>query len=58
MKEPILLLAQIMTVARTDKGTAVLVKPTAMEKAVPIFIGSLEAQSILIGMGKVPMPRP
>ncbi len=50
--------AEIWTVARTDKGNAVLVKPLESERAVPIFIGQLEAQSILIGLGKVPMPRP
>lgn len=50
--------AEIWTVARTDKGNAVLVKPLGSERAVPIFIGQLEAQSILIGLGKVPMPRP
>ncbi len=50
--------AEIWTVAKTDKGNAVLVKPLESERAVPIFIGQLEAQSILIGLGKVPMPRP
>ena len=50
--------AEIWTVARTDKGNAVLVRPMGSERAVPIFIGQLEAQSILIGLGNVPMPRP
>ncbi len=50
--------AEIWTVARTDKGNAVLVKPLGSERAVPIIIGQLEAQSILIGLGSVPMPRP
>lgn len=50
--------AEIWTVARTDKGNAVLVKPLGADRAVPIFIGQLEAQAILIGLGKVPMPRP
>lgn len=50
--------AEIWTVARTDKGNAVLVRPVGSERAVPIFIGQLEAQSILIGLGSVPMPRP
>lgn len=58
MRDTDLIQAEIMTVARTDKGTAVLVRPIAAEKAVPIFIGQLEAHSILIGIGKVPMPRP
>ncbi len=58
MKNLMLVEAEIWTVARTDKGNAVLVKPIGSERAVPIFIGQLEAQSILIGLGNVPMPRP
>lgn len=58
MKNIMLVEAEIWTVARTDKGNAVLVKPLGSERAVPIFIGQLEAQSILIGLGNVPMPRP
>ncbi len=50
--------AEIWTVARTDQGNAVLIKPVGGETAVPIFIGQPEAQSILIGLGNVPMPRP
>ncbi len=50
--------AEIWTIARTDQGNAVLVRPIGGETAVPIFIGQLEAQSILIGLGNVPMPRP
>lgn len=50
--------AEVWTVARTDQGNAVLVRPLGAEVAVPIFIGQLETQSILIGMGNVPMPRP
>jgi uncharacterized protein len=50
--------AEVWTIARTDQGNAVLVRPVGSDTAVPIFIGQLEAQSILIGMGNVPMPRP
>lgn len=50
--------AEIWTVARTDQGNAILIRPVGAEVAVPIFIGQLEAQSILIGLGNVPMPRP
>lgn len=50
--------AEIWTIARNDQGNAVLVRPLGSDMAVPIFIGQLEAQSILIGMGNVPMPRP
>ncbi len=50
--------AKIWTVAKTDQGNAVLVKPVTEEKAVPIFIGPLEAQNILLGLGEVEIPRP
>ncbi|MBN2509379.1 MAG: bifunctional nuclease family protein [Spirochaetales bacterium] len=50
--------AEIWTIARTEQGNAVVVRPLGAETAVPIFIGQLEAQSILIGMQSVPMPRP
>jgi hypothetical protein len=50
--------AEVWTIARTDQGNAVLVRPIGSDTTVPIFIGQLEAQSILIGMGNVPMPRP
>ncbi|MEA1910440.1 MAG: bifunctional nuclease domain-containing protein [Spirochaetota bacterium] len=50
--------AEIWTIARTDQGNAVLIRPIGAETAVPIFMGQLEAQSILIGLGSVPMPRP
>ncbi len=58
MKKHMLLEAEIWTVARTDKGNAVLIRPLNSDLVVPIFIGQLEAQSILIGLGNVPMPRP
>ena len=58
MKNIMLVEAEIWTVARTDKGNAVLVKPVGSEQAVPIFIGQLEAQSILFGLAGVPVPRP
>ena len=50
--------AEVWTIARTEQGNAVVVRPIGAETAVPIFIGQLEAQSILIGLGNVPMPRP
>jgi bifunctional DNase/RNase len=50
--------ADIWTVAQTDQGNVVLVRPKGSDLAVPIFIGQLETQSILIGMGKVDVPRP
>ena len=50
--------AEVWTIARTEQGNAVVIRPLGAETAVPIFIGQLEAQSILIGLGNVPMPRP
>ncbi len=58
MKNGMLVEAEIWTVAHTEQGNAVLVKPLGSDLAVPIFIGQLEAHSILIGLGGVPMPRP
>ena len=53
-----LIQAEIWTVAKTEQGNAVLLRPLGSSVVVPIFIGQLEAQSILIGMGNVQMPRP
>jgi bifunctional DNase/RNase len=50
--------AEIWTVARTDQGNAVLLRPLGSDTVVPIFIGQLEAQSILIGFGDVQVKRP
>jgi hypothetical protein len=50
--------AEIWTVAKTDQGNAVLVRPLNGDKAVPILIGPLEAQNILLGLGEVEIPRP
>jgi len=50
--------AEVWTVAKAEQGNAVLVRPLGQEVAVPIFIAPLEAQSILIGLGNVKMPRP
>jgi len=50
--------AEVWTVAKAEQGNAVLVRPLGLDVAVPIFIAPLEAQSILIGLGNVKMPRP
>ena len=50
--------SEIWNVAHTDQGYAVLIKPVGTSAAIPIFVGQLEAQSILIGLGDIPMPRP
>jgi bifunctional DNase/RNase len=53
-----MLLAEIWSIAQTNQGNAVLLRPQGMEIAVPIFIGQLEMQSILIGREGVTLPRP
>lgn len=50
--------ADVWTIAQTEQGNVVLVRPKESNVAVPIFIGQLETQSILIGLGRVEMPRP
>lgn len=50
--------AEVWTVAKADQGNAVLIRPVGSDIAVPIFIGVDVAQSILIGLGNVKMPRP
>jgi bifunctional DNase/RNase len=50
--------AEVWTVAKADQGSAVLIRPVGSEVAVPIFIGPLEAQAILIGLANHKMPRP
>ena len=51
-------ISEIWSIVRTDIGNAVLLKPKGMEIALPIFVGTLEAQAILIGHEKVTLPRP
>ncbi|GHU55414.1 hypothetical protein FACS189442_2970 [Spirochaetia bacterium] len=50
--------AEIWTVARTEQGNAVLLRPLGSGTVVPVFVGQLEAQSILIGLGDVKVKRP
>ncbi|MCP5452591.1 MAG: bifunctional nuclease family protein [Spirochaetaceae bacterium] len=50
--------AEVWTVAQTDQGNVVLIRPKGSDLVVPIFIGQLETQAILIGLGRVEMPRP
>jgi len=50
--------ADVWTVAQTDQGNVVLIRPKESDLVVPIFIGQLETQAILIGLGRVEMPRP
>ena len=50
--------AEIWTLAQTEQGNVVLIRPKNSGLVVPIFIGQLETQAILIGLGQVEMPRP
>jgi bifunctional DNase/RNase len=49
---------EIWTITRTEQGNAVLLRPLGSELIVPVFIGQLEVQSILIGNGDIKTPRP
>jgi bifunctional DNase/RNase len=56
MKE--MLEAEIWTIAQTDQGDAVLLRPLGTDITIPIFIGQLEMQSVLIGFKDIPIKRP
>jgi len=49
---------EIWSVLKTSHGNAILLKPVNMEVAVPVFIGALELQSILIGKEGKGLSRP
>ena len=51
-------ISEIWSILKTSHGNAVLLKPKDMEVAVPIFIGTLEMQSILIGKEGMSLSRP
>jgi len=53
-----MLQAEIWTVAQTNEGNVVLLRPLDKNIAIPVFVGQLEIQSILIGMESISMPRP
>jgi bifunctional DNase/RNase len=50
--------AEIWTITQTDYGNAVLLRPFGEKLVIPIFIGPLELQSILIGYDHIPPERP
>jgi len=50
--------SEIWSILKTSHGNAVLLKPRNLEIAVPVFIGTLELQSILIGKDGMKLPRP
>jgi len=51
-------ISEIWSILKTSHGNAVLLKPKNMDVAIPVFIGTLEMQSILIGKDGVSMSRP
>ena len=50
--------AEIWAVSQTTEGSAILLRPHDTDVAIPIFIGQLEGQSILIGREGIKLPRP
>lgn len=50
--------SEIWSILKTSHGNAILLKPKNIDVAVPIFIGTLEMQSILIGKEGMKLPRP
>jgi bifunctional DNase/RNase len=53
-----MLQAEIWTVAQTNEGNVVLLRPLDKSIVIPVFVGQLEIQSILIGMESISLPRP
>jgi len=53
-----MLRAEVWTIVQTGEGNAVLLRILQKNIAVPIFIGQLEVQSMLIGMEELSLPRP
>jgi len=53
-----MLISEIWSILKTSHGNAILLKPVDMDAVVPIFIGTLEMQSILIGKEGMSLSRP
>jgi len=53
-----MLQAEIWTVAQTSEGNVVLLRPLDKNIVIPVFVGQMEIQSILIGMEDIRLPRP
>jgi len=51
-------ISDIWSILKTSHGNAILLKPREMDVAVPIFIGTLEMQSILIAKEGLSLSRP
>jgi len=56
MKE--MYVSEIWSILKTSHGSAILLKPKDKEVAVPVFIGTLEMQSILIAKEGINLSRP
>ncbi|MCL2805962.1 MAG: bifunctional nuclease family protein [Treponema sp.] len=50
--------SEIWSILKTSHGNALLLKPKNKDVAIPIFIGTLELQSILIGKDGMALSRP
>jgi len=53
-----MLISEIWSILKTSHGNAILLKPREKDIAVPIFIGTLEMQSILVGKEGMSLSRP
>lgn len=53
-----MLISDIWSIVKTRHGNAVLLKPRDLETAVPIFIGTLEMQSIIAARDGISFSRP
>ena len=53
-----MLQVEIWTVAQTTEGNVILLRPQDKNIVIPVFVGQLEIQSILIGMEDIKLPRP
>jgi bifunctional DNase/RNase len=53
-----LLITEIWTIAQTNHGYVVFLRPVETDVAVPVIVGQLELQSIIIGSEGIVMPRP
>ncbi|MCL2765344.1 MAG: bifunctional nuclease family protein [Treponema sp.] len=53
-----MIISEIWSILKTSHGNAILLKPRNKDIAVPIFIGTLEMQSILVGKEGLNLSRP
>ena len=53
-----MVICEIWSILKTSHGNAILLKPRNMDVAVPVFIGTLEMQSILMGKEGTKLSRP